>query len=205
MSEEHKAKLKAGREAKKAVKDGVSTTTTAPVSDFKDTVGAVGNDTPPATGTTVPPKEDVVTMSRADFDSMMSKFDKMASDVNLLYRASDKNRLAKELNKEGQDLIHQTNVRTWGNTGRLIVRWDDLVTNRSEIIQGKWYEEQSTTFYFEDGEAKTVPYLEFVRQTLTKIPADIVGRTTDMDTGNLIFKLKFENGKILLIDSRFVN
>ena len=144
-------------------------------------------------------------MPRADFNKMMSQIEKQSKDIDLLYRASDKHRIAKELNKEGENLIRETNVRTWGDTGKLIVKWDDLVTNRSEIIQGKWYEEQTTTFYFEDGESMTVPYLEFVRKTLIKVPAEIIGTTQDARTGFTIFKLQFPNGKILLLDSRFVN
>ncbi len=156
---------------------------------------------------TVAAEEETVQIKRKDFDRLMNQMEKQSKDIELLYKVGDKSRIARELGKEGENLIKQVQVRTWDDTGRIIIGWK-LLTNKCEVILGRWVEEQTTTIMFEDGETMTVPLLEFYRKTLKKIEADIVGTTQDIDSQNnkiTSFKLQFENGKTLLLNSAFVN
>lgn len=154
-------------------------------------------------------KEDVIEVKREDWDKLMAHVEKTSKDIELLHKVADKSRIAKELNKEGENLIKTCTVRTWLDTGKFVIGWGDMKTNRCEIVMGKWFEEQSVTFTLEDGETKTVPYIEFVRSTILKIPADIISRKEESDEANgtkeIMFKLQFANGKSLLINSKFVN
>lgn len=156
---------------------------------------------------TVNLKEDTVEIKRTDFDKMMKQLETQSKDISLLMKTADKGRIAKELNKAGENLIKQCNVRTWDDTGKIIIGWK-LITNRCEVIQGNWSEDQTCSIIFEDGEILTVPLLEFYRKTLIKIPVDIVARTEELDDKNnkiTIFKLQFPSGKILLLNSVFIN
>jgi len=153
--------------------------------------------------TVAPKKEDTIEIKRSDFDKLMKTLEKQSKDIDLLYKTADKSRMAKELNKEGENLIKQSSVSTWGNTGRLIVGWSDLITNRCEIVMGKWYEDQTLNVIFEDGEVLTVPYLEFARSRTIKLPADVIGRIEE--DGELKYKLQFPSGKILIINTKFLN
>jgi len=156
---------------------------------------------------TVNLKEDTVEIKRTDFDKMMKQLETQSKDISLLMKTADKGRIAKELNKVGENLIKQCNVRTWDDTGKIIIGWK-LITNRCEVIQGSWSEDQTCSIIFEDGEILTVPLLEFYRKTLIKIPVDIVARTEELDDKNnkiTIFKLQFPSGKILLLNSVFIN
>jgi len=156
---------------------------------------------------TVNLKEDTVEIKRTDFDKMMKQLETQSKDISLLMKTADKGRIAKELNKAGENLIKQCNVRTWDDTGKIIIGWK-LITNRCEVIQGSWSEDQTCSIIFEDGEILTVPLLEFYRKTLIKIPVDIVARTEELDDKNnkiTIFKLQFPSGKILLLNSVFIN
>lgn len=148
-------------------------------------------------------KEDTIEIKRIDFDKMIKQLEKQSKDIDLLYKTADKGRMAKELNKEGENLIKQSSVSTWGNTGRLVVGWSDLITNRCEVVMGKWYEDQTLNVIFEDGEVKTVPYLEFARSRTNKLPADVIGRIEE--DGELKYKLQFPSGKILIINTKFLN
>ena len=151
----------------------------------------------------IPPKEDTVEIKRSDFEKMMKTMEKQSKDIELLYKTADKGRIAKELNKEGENLIKQSSVSTWGDTGRLIIAWSDLITNKCEVVMGRWVEDQTLNVIFEDGEVLTVPYLEFARNRTVKLPADVIGRTEE--DGRLKYKLQFPSGKILTVDTRFLN
>lgn len=152
-------------------------------------------------------KEDKVEMSRADFDKLMSTLEKQTKDIDLLYKVSDKSRLAREYNREGENLIKQCGVRLWDNTGLLVIG-SKLLTNRCEVVMGRWIEEQNMSIVLEDGQVIEMPYLEYVRKTIHKKMADIIGKQEETDSsGNKVqlFKLQFADGKVLLINSNFVN
>lgn len=152
-------------------------------------------------------KEDVVEIKRVDFERMMAQMDKQTKDIDMLYRTADKSRIAHELNKAGENLIKQGKVRLWDNTDKLVIGWK-LTTDRCEVVQGKWIEEQITNVVLDDGEILTVPLIEFYRKTLKKSAADIIARTQELDKDNnqvTILKLQFPSGKVLLLDSVFVN
>lgn len=151
--------------------------------------------------------EDTIEIKRSDFDRMMKQLDSQSKDINLLMKTADKGRIAKELNKAGENLIKQCNVRTWDDTGKVVIGWK-LITNRCEVVQGKWTEDQTCSIIFEDGEILTVPLLEFYRKTLIKVPVDIIAKTEELDEKNnkvTILKLQFPTGKILLLNSAFIN
>lgn len=151
-------------------------------------------------------KEDVVEVNRADFNKMMEQLEKQAKDIGLLYQVADKSRLARAQD-QGENLVKQAKVSTWDDTGKFIIGWK-LITNKCEVVMGRWMEEQTVTIVFEDGETLTVPLIEFYRKTLHKISADIIARTEQYDEKNNkinMFKLQFPTGKILLINSAFIN
>jgi hypothetical protein len=152
-------------------------------------------------------EEEVVEIKKTDFNKLMSQLEQQSKDISLLYKAADRERLSKEMEKEGAGLIKQVRIWTWDNTGRVIIGWK-LLTNRCEVVMGRWTEEQTVSLVLEDGETLTVPYLEFVRKTLNKIPADILGKTEEYDSEDkkiTVFKVQFPNGKTLKINSLFVN
>jgi len=152
-------------------------------------------------------KPDMVEIKKEDYDRLMNQLDKNAKDIALLYQASDKSRMAKAMGEGGEILIKKVNIWTWDGTGRIIIA-TKLISNRSEVVLGKWYEDQSVMVIMEDGDNFTVPYLEFVRKTLTKIPAEVVARTSSFDEKEkpiTVLKVRFDNGKTLEINSAFVN
>lgn len=153
-------------------------------------------------------KDEFVQIKRSDFDRMMGQMEKQSKDIELLYKTADKSRLAKEMDKDGENLVKQAKVSVWEDTNDFIVGWK-LITNKCEVIMGKWIEEQTVNVTFDNGKTMTVPLLEFYRRTLKKVPADIISRSEDINEvtkkKSIVFKLQFDNGKTLLIDSTFVN
>lgn len=152
-------------------------------------------------------KEEMVSISREDFNRMMGQLEKQSNDINLLYKAADKSRLAK-LQNTGENLIKQVRIRTYDTTGLMVIAWK-LITNRCEVVMGKWIEDQTVNFVLENGEVVTCPLIEFYRKTLDKVEADVIGKKEEYDavakTNKLFFELQFPSGKKLTIDSVFVN
>lgn len=182
------------------------TTGTEPVVEVMENTTA----TPPAEEVKAPTgtkKEETVQISRSDFDKLISTVEKQAKDIDLLYKAADKNRMSKAMGDGGEVLIKKAKVSTWDNTGKFIIGWK-LITDRCEVVLGRWVEEQTVNLILEDGETMTVPLLEFYRKSLKKIAADIVSRTDEYDSQNnkvQMLKLQFDNGKTLMINSVFIN
>lgn len=187
---------------KKSVEEELGQTTMPVVPSIKD---AIPNKE--VTEEVKKPKTEMVEISRTDLEKLIGTVQKQTKDIDLLYRAADKSRIAKELNKEGSNLIKQCNIRTWADTGELVVGWK-LTKDRCEVVQGRWIEEQIVDMVLESGEVLTIPLIEFYRKTLKKVPADIVARTQEINDKNeidILFKLQFENGKTLSLNSAFVN
>jgi len=152
-------------------------------------------------------KEEFVQVKKDDLENMIQQLSRNAKDIDLLYKASDKSRMAKAMGDGGEILIKKARIWTWKETGKFVIS-TQLISNRSEISAGKWIEDQRVQVVLEDGEVIETPYLEFSRSILNKVPADIISREETMDaTGkkSLIFKLQLENGKEIKINSAFVN
>jgi len=174
-------------------------------SDVSGTENNIVTETVSGTTETIK-KSDTVEISRDDFNKLMDRLDKQAKDIGTLYQVADKSRLARAQGPE-ENLIKQAKVSTWDDTGKFIIGWK-LVSNRCEVVMGRWVEEQDVVIVFEDGETLKIPLIEFYRKTLHKISADIIARTEEFDEKNNkinMFKLQFPNGKVLLINSAFVN
>lgn len=154
-----------------------------------------------------PKKADTVEISKEDFNKLMEKLDRQAKDIDILYKSADKNAMAKALNQGGEVLIKKVNLWTWDNTG-VIVIGTELKTNRCEVVMGKWYEDQSVAVALENGKVLTVPYIEFARKILNKIPAEIISTKKEYDANKkevIIYKVQLPNGKTLEINSSFIN
>lgn len=151
--------------------------------------------------------DNFVQVKKEDYERLMSQLERNAKDIDLLYKASDKSRLAKAMGDGGEVLVKQVRVWTWKDTG-LFVTSTKLISNRSEIVQGRWIEDQTVKVILEDGSELEVPYLEFSRNILKKETADIISKTESVDSDKrpvVIFNVQFPNGKTLSINSAFVN
>ncbi len=155
-------------------------------------------------------KDGYVKVKAEDLTSIFARLDKQAKDLDLLYRASDKNRLSRALGETEESLVKQVKISVWQDTGAHVIGWK-LVKNVSEIVAGRWVEDQQVQVVFEEGEPVVVPLLEFYRKILQKDLADILERTEKSEKINgrvekfELLSIQFEDGKKLTINSRFVN
>ena len=152
------------------------------------------------------PKEEMIEVKKSDFDKMLSQMEKQSKDIDLLYKAADKSRISKLMNDGSEVLVKTAKVSTWDG-GPFVIGWK-LVSDKSEVVNGRWIEEQTVNIILEDGEVVTVPLLEFYRKTLKKTVGDIISKSEQYDSQNnkiTLFKIQFPNGKILEINNSFVN
>jgi hypothetical protein len=154
-----------------------------------------------------PVKEEMVQVKQSDLNAILGKLESYEKNIDLLMKASDKERLARAQGKNGKLLIPSVKIAKWDDTDELVIGWKAM-TNKAEVVNGRYIEDLTTMIFFETAEAITVPTLEFYRKTIRKEVADVVGREQKIDErGNKIelLKIRFENGKELIINSSFVN
>lgn len=160
---------------------------------------------------TIPPgekPEETIQVKKSDFDMLMKTVETLSKDRDILFKAADKNRLARVNDSESQNLVKKVKISKWKNNGMYIIGWK-LTSNVSEILPGsnRWVEDQRTMLVFEDGSTIEVPLIEFYRSTIAKDVADIIASTQKfIDGQNIVeYTVEFPNGRKLLIDNRFVN
>ncbi len=161
---------------------------------------------PAATRGSVKPKYEKMEIDRADFDRLISTIADQNKKISLLFDVADKGRLAKaQANSNGEPLIKTVKVSVWPDNKKFIVAWK-LTRNISEIVNGRWIEDQKTLLVFSDGNSEEVSLLDFYRKP-TKQKAEILSRSTTEKDGQSvqILKLKFTDGQELEIDANYIN
>lgn len=155
-------------------------------------------------------KTEYVQVKAEDMKSLLSRLKKQDKDIELLYKASDKNRLSRAMGENEESLVKQVKVSIWQDNGSHVIAWK-LIKNTCEIINGRWVEDQTVQVIFEEGEPVTVSLLEFYRKILQKHLADIIERTQKTEKVNgrsetyELLTVQFEDGKQLKINSKYVN
>jgi len=152
-------------------------------------------------------KEEFVQVKKEDLAGLFTRLDKYEKDIQMLYKVSDKSRLQREQNTGGV-LINTVKISRWDGGTAHVIAWK-LDSNRCEVVNGRWVEDQQATVILDEGEPVTVPLLEFYRKIIQKDVAEIIGREKKYDKQNNseyeIFKVELPNGQTLEINSQFVN
>ncbi|HNW65718.1 MAG TPA: hypothetical protein PKO10_00730 [Aliarcobacter cryaerophilus] len=152
-------------------------------------------------------KEEMVQVRREDLNEILGRLEKQSKEIDLLMKASDKERMARAQSKDGKILVHSVKIAKWDDTDNYVIGWK-AATNKAEVINGRYIEDLTTNVFFEEAESIVVPMLEFYRKTIRKDSADVIGKEVKVDDkGNKVelLKIRFENGKELVINSNFVN
>jgi len=151
--------------------------------------------------------EEMVQVKREDLNAILGKLETYEKNIDLLMKASDKERLARAQSKDGKLLIPSVKIAKWDDTDNYVIGWK-AITNKAEVVNGRYIEDLTTAVFFEEAESIIVPMLEFYRKTIRKDAADVIGKEQKVDEkGNKteLLKIRFENGKELIINSNFVN
>lgn len=153
-----------------------------------------------------PKKEAKVEVTKEDLQALMRKIEDQSQTIEILLRASDKSRLAKAMTDGGKPLIKTVRVNYYDPVGKLVVGWKNTM-NQSEIINGRWIEDQRTMLIFEDGSTLEVTLLDFYRK-MSGVKTEVVSSVEKMDEkGNRtkILKVRFDDGRELDIAEVFIN
>lgn len=152
-------------------------------------------------------KSDKVEVSKADLDALFAKLDKQSQDIETLYKVADKNRLAREYDKNQGDLIRTFRIWRYRPNGRIVVG-HQLISNVAELINGRYFEDQRTAVVFDDGTTLELSYSDFFRNLDKAESGEEVSRETlpskDGESDEVI-KLKLEDGQEIKINKKFLN
>ena len=153
-------------------------------------------------------KEETVTVKKSDLDLLLSKLDTLTKNQDLLFKASDKSRLAKVMSDGNNVLIHTAKIAKWDGTDKYVIAWK-LNNNRCEVFNGKWIEDQETSVVFNDGEVIKVPLLEYYRKTVVKESGDIISRESifnpETQQNDEMMTIQFSDGNKIKINSIYIN
>ncbi len=153
-------------------------------------------------------KEELVQVKKEDLDALIKQVEKQAKDLELLYKATDKSRLAKAIGNGGEPLIHTAKVSKWGDTQNFVLGWK-LLTNRAEVINGRYIEDQTVEVQVEGMDPFIVPILEFYRNILHKEDGEIVSNSKKFNKETMkdeeFVTLEFKNGRKFEINISFIN
>lgn len=149
-------------------------------------------------------KEDSVTLSRVDFEKLIGTVKTQNEKIDLLFKVADKARLAK-LQGAGESLIKVAKVSRWPDNNKIVIGWG-LTKNQSEIINGRWIEDQKVLLMFEGGDNQEVSLLDFYRK-IVKEKVEIVKKSIVEEGGTKkeFYTVRFSDGRELGVDSSFIN
>lgn len=149
----------------------------------------------------------VVEIEKTDLEKLMKKVEDQSKIIDLLYKAADKGRLSKAMSdNNGNVIIRTAKVSKYKENDKLVVGWK-LTSNISEIVNGRWVEDQRTLLMFEDGTTTEIPLLDFYRKIIG-VEGEITSRTSKYDNeGNAeeLLKITFPDGRVIEVSSKFVN
>lgn len=159
------------------------------------------------TGVTID-NEETVSVKKTDLDRLFKTIDRQSKDIETLYKAADKGKIAEaRWNDRNASLVKTCKLSRWDYTGQLILAWK-MTENFSEIIAGREVANQKVEIFFEDGKTELVQLLDFYRHRKPEIVVEIIGEIKGVDDkGNTTteFKVQFPDGKQLVISEKFIN
>ncbi len=186
--------------------------TGAPVAE---TVTPSTPQTPPSVPHSEPaPKvAETVTITKEHLDTILSKLDKMSADYrvmeNKLNATVDRQKLDAFNTKNSKKVLPTCKISIFN--GKVVLGWTDMITNKSEIYNGKEITDQRTALLLRvplgdgkyDMEKLEVDYVTSF-QSRTKEECDILSKTVD-NNGAVYYKLQRADGEEITMDERFIN
>lgn len=159
----------------------------------------------PASSVT-PPKEDKKDSTKVEvevsvLEELLRKVKDLEDGQRQLEQTAPQDQIRKiEALRASGKLVKSVKIRKYDN--KLVTGWK-MIKDNVWVADGKLNEEQIFAVYFEDGNSTEVNQINFTRGTLYE-PFEVVaeGKTAN---GDVEFTVMLENGKKLVINSKYVN
>ncbi len=150
------------------------------------------------------PKEETVTLSKTQLDSILQQMEEMKKTNSMLMEISDKKALGRYYSKNQKALPSVIRLRTID--GKLVVGWRSISNAvRQNPLTAVWSEDQRTEIIFEDGTRKEMTMTGF-EQDKVMIETTKIGEIRNEETGQLALKLRrHDNNQEVVIAVEFVN
>lgn len=155
-------------------------------------------------------EESLLVKIKEQMDKQDAIISKQNKEIERLKFAADKGRLYRFDSMREEDIIRTARVAVWKDeTGKeqIIQGW---AMQDNEVFydpQGKMHVKQNIKLLLGSGEDRsevTVDYL-YWSQNVTSISGDIIGETVDKAQGIHLRKIRFDDGKEVEMDIRFIN
>jgi hypothetical protein len=143
---------------------------------------------------------ETVEVNKTDLKALFDKLEKQAEDIKVLYQVADKSRLQRFDPSEKEAALIKT-ARAWSFEDKIVVA-TKLITNQSDIINGKAYEDQKLLVMFESGGSQEMRYRDFEVHK-KYVVGEIVSVKSENDETYLT--LRFGDGRKVELSAKFIN
>lgn len=146
-----------------------------------------------------------IEVDKKALNSLIARLESLENDNKLLKDVADKGRMEWAESKQSKPIKRTVKLTTIDD--KIVVGWKTIkdVVEKNPTT-GVWNERQEYEFIFED--ESTYPVIGYNKfadlQYSNQIVCEVVSKTDDGE-GNIVFKVKLPQGRILDIDHRFVN
>lgn len=144
--------------------------------------------------------EGMVMVKSDDISTLIKKLDEQSKQIEVLFKTADKSRLQKYDEANNGALIKT--VKVWIFEGKIVLA-TKLTSNRCEVIQGRWFEEQKVNVVFDDGSSREMDLLEFTRGKSYQ-KAEIIERRHPAGSEEML-KVLLPEGKEVELSVNFIN
>lgn len=146
---------------------------------------------------------EIVSIPSEKLREILDTIEKLQESNKKLIAVADLNRLDRyeQMEKNKNKIVHTARLRFF--EGKPIVAW--LLT-KDEVFKdtnGVYHETQMVKLFFNDGTEKEMSYIDSER-FVTKKEGEIISRKQDQ-SGNETVELRFNDGEVIVVDTRYIN
>lgn len=129
--------------------------------------------------------------------------DQLQADNKMLLEVADKGRVQNYQAKNNPKGLVRT-ARAWMWNGALVKATYTVKNSAFTDSQGRIHTDQVLNVIMEDGSEKEIAYDQFNKER-TLLEGDIIKRSTDEESGQTFYTLKFKDGKAFTVNQLFTN
>jgi hypothetical protein len=144
-------------------------------------------------------KKPVVTQEQ--LDAIIKSNEELKSKIERLEYAANKAQIAKWNDQHRETKLREVKVIRYHD--KYVVGWGRMLENRCEKVDGVWEESLKTEIIFEDDTKEVVDY-EIFQRNYKYVVGSVLSEIKD-SKGNTVYEIQLPEGKVLNINTIFLN
>ena len=140
-------------------------------------------------------------VTQEQIDAIIKSNEELKSKIERLEYAANKAQLAKWNDQHRETGLKEVKVIRYHD--KYVVGWGKMLENRCEKVDGVWEESLKTEIIFEDDTKEIVDY-EIFQRNYKYVTSSVISEMKD-SKGNTVYQIQLPEGKVLSINTIFLN